>query len=1049
MAKYLFTPAPNEAAVRFLKDKSLVAKTVFDGLVPELRGLAFTITGIENLNVMKRARDIIAKLPAGADWESTRKTLAAELCPWLGDGAEKRAETLLRVHGFSAQAAAQYQVMDRQHDVFPFWQYQSAEDERVRETHAALDGKIFPADSSFWNTHYPPWELNCRCSVVGLTKEDVDEIEAEDTKAKRPPEARRVVSGANLASAENNGVLYSVAEGGVPRQLDVRSPREKFGGSGFYHNPGDLHLDLDALKARYATTPEVWKTFEAWAGNTKLGKGRGSVMDWLQRKLPTATPADGWPDLGKLVEVRKLGGSTGAVLVRAPDGREFVMKRGNSPAHVQEEVTADELYRSLGANVPACKLYTGPDGKPVKLAEFVQGETLQAALAKATPAQQAALLAEARKHFVGDALLGNYDVAGLSLDNMLVDSTGKVWRIDNGGSLRFRAQGAMKPSFGGKVSEIETLRDPAINAAAARVFGGLSEPELRDQLAEVVSKRATVLAVTPPELREALKERFDDLDTRLASLRGEFTPEFAAKVNEARILGKAHLGDADKVEDLQVLWYQEKRNGQDCTIARFKLTSVGGEAVREAHKELLSAKPPPDPYWEKILPVIKHVGFHAKDGAYNDAKTAAPLAVLKAQLTKATAAERAHYAEIIKELESAMAEKRAPKMLGAYLPPPPKSAENGDLTLSASPWTYSLKTRNRGFAEDAGQKIYEVKNAIGGTHAGTGAQIHAVLPDDKDTPYALRGTVEIAVPGRTGLDAIKAAAEAAKALGVDVAPATPARRELTYLARNLSVLHKTMGEADRKEWQTIVADEKTGETDRATRLRGWVKNKLGIDVGDGRAYSPDGAENAFGNGWKRWERWDMPRTEIEKEMKGYTLHHKFSSDMVNVLDSFLNGGGEVTPTVERLRLGVPITDGMSPDSDLATGGASYFFTRIKKTAESEKTPGITFKIGNLARLDAYSFRSDVFGDVRPVGENSHDINPPLDRGINASEWKAFSKVTSNETNFKNGFHLLDDMESIITLTGAQRTQVLATFAKHGYEELPDGRKIADVVRVKK
>src|SRR5688572_21045220 len=141
MPSFLFTPSPNKDAVRFLKDKAPMAREVFDGLLPELRGLAFTITGVESTAILKKARDTIAALPAGADWEKTKKTLAADLVPYLGEeGGVKRAETLLRVHGYSAYSAAQYQVMDRQRDVFPYWQYQSADDPRVRTSHAALDG---------------------------------------------------------------------------------------------------------------------------------------------------------------------------------------------------------------------------------------------------------------------------------------------------------------------------------------------------------------------------------------------------------------------------------------------------------------------------------------------------------------------------------------------------------------------------------------------------------------------------------------------------------------------------------------------------------------------------------------------------------------------------------------------------------------------------------------------------------------------------------------------------------------------------------------------
>lgn len=142
MPTFLFTPSPNKDAAKFIKDKAAVSRSVFDGLLPELRGLAYTITGVESMAVLKKTRDAIAKLPAGGDWDAIKAGIAGDICPWLGDGAEKRAELLLRVHGYSSYSAAQYQVMDRQRDVFPFWQYQSADDERVRDTHAALDGKV-------------------------------------------------------------------------------------------------------------------------------------------------------------------------------------------------------------------------------------------------------------------------------------------------------------------------------------------------------------------------------------------------------------------------------------------------------------------------------------------------------------------------------------------------------------------------------------------------------------------------------------------------------------------------------------------------------------------------------------------------------------------------------------------------------------------------------------------------------------------------------------------------------------------------------------------
>jgi len=52
--------------------------------MPELKGLAFTITGIEAVDVLQRSRDIIAGLPAGRTWETVKEELVQEMLPYLG-----------------------------------------------------------------------------------------------------------------------------------------------------------------------------------------------------------------------------------------------------------------------------------------------------------------------------------------------------------------------------------------------------------------------------------------------------------------------------------------------------------------------------------------------------------------------------------------------------------------------------------------------------------------------------------------------------------------------------------------------------------------------------------------------------------------------------------------------------------------------------------------------------------------------------------------------------------------------------------------------------
>ena len=47
-------------------------------------------------------------------------------------------------------------------------------DDRTRPSHAALNGLIFRHDDPFWDSHFPPCDFNCRCSVRGLRLRDIE-----------------------------------------------------------------------------------------------------------------------------------------------------------------------------------------------------------------------------------------------------------------------------------------------------------------------------------------------------------------------------------------------------------------------------------------------------------------------------------------------------------------------------------------------------------------------------------------------------------------------------------------------------------------------------------------------------------------------------------------------------------------------------------------------------------------------------------------------------------------------------------------------------------
>ena len=166
---------PNEAAASYIRGKAVADPKNFGNLPDQLKQRAFTVAGIEQLDVLRRIRDAVAKLPEGKNWDEAKKEIASEISPYTGGdmkAARAKAEHTLRIHGFQAYAVARHQQQMETADIFPYWKYVTVGDARVRPAHAALDGKVLRADDEWWQTHYPPWDWGCRCIVEQLDEED-------------------------------------------------------------------------------------------------------------------------------------------------------------------------------------------------------------------------------------------------------------------------------------------------------------------------------------------------------------------------------------------------------------------------------------------------------------------------------------------------------------------------------------------------------------------------------------------------------------------------------------------------------------------------------------------------------------------------------------------------------------------------------------------------------------------------------------------------------------------------------------------------------------
>jgi SPP1 gp7 family putative phage head morphogenesis protein len=75
------------------------------------------------------------------------------------------------------ESAATYSRLMSQVDVFPYWEYKTVDDDRVRPEHRLLHGLILPANDPRWKKLFPPNAWNCRCYIVGRTKAEVANVD--------------------------------------------------------------------------------------------------------------------------------------------------------------------------------------------------------------------------------------------------------------------------------------------------------------------------------------------------------------------------------------------------------------------------------------------------------------------------------------------------------------------------------------------------------------------------------------------------------------------------------------------------------------------------------------------------------------------------------------------------------------------------------------------------------------------------------------------------------------------------------------------------------
>lgn len=297
--------------------------------------------------------------------------------------------------------------------------------------------------------------------------------------------------------------------------------------------PGQTKV-VDGVMYIYTATPNAktqydWRVFK---GKKKVGRqvDDQKKIDDKQKYINELFPTD----LSSLKVIKRLGGSTGAQLVEDSRGNQYVMKKGSntSNGHVKAEYLTNQLYDILGQRVPDYEMYE-ENGETILLSKFI-------------PLTHTPLLRiydNMAKGFVADALLANWDV--YQNDNCLIDSAGRVIRVDNGGALNYRAQGSTK-TFGDQVTDFASMQkyNPSVVA-------NLTTQDYIDQINDVLSKKDDVinfLSESPwtkdTDYAETFENRFKDLER----IKKDLEAKLARK--NRKIVPRKLKSDADMYRDL-------------------------------------------------------------------------------------------------------------------------------------------------------------------------------------------------------------------------------------------------------------------------------------------------------------------------------------------------------------------------------------------------------------------------------------------------------------------------------------------------------------------
>lgn len=173
-----------EKALEFWATKIPITGAEFDALVGAERLEAFSVAGVESTRLLEQMKsalgDSLAKGEVFLDFQDRVQNIFDDVgITQLSSG---HLQLVYENNIGTAYEMGNYASLhdDLAVQLFPYLQYLTMDDPDVRENHQAMHRKVFRRDDPIWNTWWPLNGHRCRCTVVGLMKEEGEAIGISD-----------------------------------------------------------------------------------------------------------------------------------------------------------------------------------------------------------------------------------------------------------------------------------------------------------------------------------------------------------------------------------------------------------------------------------------------------------------------------------------------------------------------------------------------------------------------------------------------------------------------------------------------------------------------------------------------------------------------------------------------------------------------------------------------------------------------------------------------------------------------------------------------------